>query len=107
MRHDAVISYAYESPGYRVIQGENAVDCVPAELAMLGAQRVLVVCSQSAVTSGLIRRVEAALGNHCIGAVTGVPHGIANAIVVPHAVRFNPRPITNPQEIESILEAVW
>lgn len=72
MRHDAAISYAHENPGYRVIQGENAVDCMAEELAALGAQRVLVVCGQSAVASGLIRRFETALGNRQAEIFSGV-----------------------------------
>ena len=39
---------------------------------------------------------------HAIGAITGVPHGEANAVVLPHAMRFNDEAVTLPIAVDRI-----
>ena len=49
---------------------------------LIGAH--LAAVAQSSVTMGLHHGLC-----HALGGTAGVPHGIANAIVLPHAIRFN------------------
>lgn len=66
MAYTSELSFVYRNPT-KIIFGENAVDDVVAEVDELGGTKALVVTDEGIVKTGLVERLEKALGNRCAG----------------------------------------
>lgn len=66
----------------RVIHGRPAVEAVPAEIARVGAKRVLLLTTQSLTDSKLIRDLTSALGDRCVGRFSAIrAHSPREAVI--------------------------
>ena len=70
------LNYNYNSVAQEVVCAEDAISSLPAVLDRLGGTRAMVVCGPSILEkSDVVRRVQDALGDRCVGLFSGVaPH---------------------------------
>ena len=66
MAYTRELSFIYRDPT-KIIFGENAVDNVGAEVDELGGTKALIVTDEGIVKTGLVERLEKALGDRCAG----------------------------------------
>jgi alcohol dehydrogenase len=66
MAYTRELSFIYRNPT-KIIFGENAVDEVGAEVDELGGTKTLIVTDEGIVKTGLVERLEKALGDKCGG----------------------------------------
>ena len=72
------------------------------DLAARGQMQVAALLSGWAFSNALLGLVHAMA--HSIGAIRGVPHGLANGIILPHVMRFNTEEV--PELLTDIAEAM-
>jgi maleylacetate reductase len=66
----------------RVIHGKPVAEAVPAEIERVGANRVLLLTTQSLTGSRLIREVTSALGDRCVGRYAAIAaHSPREAVI--------------------------
>jgi alcohol dehydrogenase class IV len=70
------LTYTYNSVAQEVVCAEDAISSLPAIVDRLGGTRVMLVCGPSILEkSDVVTRVQAALGDRCVGLFSGVaPH---------------------------------
>jgi alcohol dehydrogenase len=70
------LNYNYNSVAQEVVCAEDAITSLPPVLDRLGGTRAMVVCGPSILEkSDVVRRVQDALGDRCVGLFSGVaPH---------------------------------
>ncbi len=70
------LTYSYNSVAQEVVCAEDAISGLPGIVDRLGGTRVMVVCGPSILgESDVVTRVQAALGDRCVGLFSGVaPH---------------------------------
>ena len=70
------LNYNYNSVAQEVVCAEDAITSLPPVLGRLGGTRAMVVCGPSILEkSDVVRRVQDALGDRCVGLFSGVaPH---------------------------------
>ena len=70
------LNYNYNSVAQEVVCAEDAISNLPPVLDRLGGTRAMVVCGPSILEkSDVVRRVQDALGDRCVGLFSGVaPH---------------------------------
>jgi len=70
------LNYNYNSVAQEVVCAEDAISSLPAVLGRFGGTRAMVVCGPSILEkSDVVRRVQDALGDRCVGLFSGVaPH---------------------------------
>ncbi len=70
------LTYSYNSVAQEVVCAEDAISSLPGILDRLGGSRAMVTCGPSILEkSDVVRRVQAALGDRCVGLFSGVaPH---------------------------------
>jgi len=66
MAYTRELSFIYRDPT-KIIFGENAIDDVAAEVDELGGTKALIVTDEGIVKTGLVERLEKALGDRCAG----------------------------------------
>lgn len=66
MAYTRELSFIYRDPT-KIIFGENAIDGVAAEVDELGGTKALIVTDEGIVKTGLVERLEKALGDRCVG----------------------------------------
>ncbi len=72
------------------------------DLTARGQMQVAALLSGWAFSNALLGLVHAMA--HSIGAVKGIPHGLANGIILPHVMRFNTEEV--PELLSDIAEAM-
>lgn len=77
-----MFTYAYPSTE-RVVYGNDALDALPAECDALSARRVLLLTTRSLVGTPLLDRVQALLGDRCVGVLSEVPQHVPAEAVTP------------------------
>lgn len=66
MAYTRELSFVYRDPT-KIIFGENAIDGVAVEVDELGGTKALIVTDEGIVKTGLVERLEKALGDRCAG----------------------------------------
>lgn len=80
MAYTRELSFIYRSPT-RIIFGEKAADGVGMEVDALGGTRALIVTDEGLVATGLVARIEKALGRRFAGVFSECPQDSAVHIV--------------------------
>lgn len=66
MGYDRELSFEYNNPT-KIIFGENSVRDIGLEVDSLGGAKALILTDEGLVKTGLVERVEEALGRRCVG----------------------------------------